>query len=283
GNVYENPTSLQLHLEALRMRFQAYVGDLLAAHRVNNRKGPVSIADEDAMRRHVDPNIVGVLLQLDGSRGRQVLCVQQAHRAIARAGHINGVGRSLVRDALRLTKSGQGSQQLAFFEIHDANAVIAQFRDIQPLSRALPREVINATLHISQRDLGFEHQRFGCVNQGVAQDRHKRQSEKSWMSAKTPGAPSSTLTSLGSSSHQSLFVHTPPNEKSSNAVTLSAFVQTPTAPAPVIWSSSSSMHGLPSNSTLMCLAENSTRNRCHSLPVTGASTYLIVIRCPPSV
>ena len=61
------------------------------------------------------------------------------------------------------------------------------------------------------------------------------------MSAKTPGAPSRTLTSLGSSPHQSLSVHAPPKEKSSNAVTLSAFVQTPIAPAPVIWPSSSSM------------------------------------------
>src|SRR5437016_6222016 len=32
----------------------------------------------------------------------------------------------------------------------------------------------------------------------------------------------------------------------------------------------------------MCLAENSTRRRCHWWPVTGASTYLIVNRCPPS-
>jgi len=55
----------------------------------------------------------------------------------------------------------QGPQQLAFFEIHDANAVIAQFRDIQPLSCGIHGEVINATLHIPQPDLGFEHQRFG--------------------------------------------------------------------------------------------------------------------------
>src|SRR5882762_10819630 len=265
------------------MRFQANVGDLLAAPRVNNGQSTASIADEHTMRRRVDPNIVGILPELDSSRGRQVLSVQQVHRAIGRAGHIDGVGRWLVGDALRLTKSGQGSQQLVFFEIHDANAVIAQFRDIQPLSCGIHREVINATFHISERDLGFEHQRFACVNQGAAQDRHKRQSEKSRMSAKTAGVPSRTSTSLGSSSHQSRSVHVPPKAKSSNAVTLSAFVQTPTAPAPVIWPSSSSMYGLPSNNTLMCLAENSTRKRCHWLPVTGASTYLIVIRCPPSV
>src|SRR5437763_15503962 len=115
GNVNENPTSLRLHLEALGMRFQANVGDLLAAPRVNNGQSTTSIADEDTMPVRVDSNIVGVLPKLNVSRRREVLSVQQAHRAIAGAGHINGVGRWLVGDALRLTKSVQGPQQLACF------------------------------------------------------------------------------------------------------------------------------------------------------------------------
>ncbi len=141
----------------------------------------------------------------------------------------------------------QGPQQLACFYVHDPDAVVAQFRDIQPLSYDIHREVINATLHVPQRDLGFEHQRFGlrcisrCISQSAAEDRHKRQSEKSRMSAWTPAALSKTLAWSGSSSHQCLSVQVPPKAKSSNAVTLSAFVQTPTAPAPVIWPSSTSM------------------------------------------
>src|SRR5262252_5249923 len=39
----------------------------------------------------------------------------------------------------------------------------------------------------------------------------------------------------------------PPHEKSSNAVTLSAFVHTPTAPAPEMCSSSKSMYCFPSS------------------------------------
>src|SRR6266403_1158265 len=70
GNVYENPTSLRLHLEALGMRFQANVSDLLAAPRVNNGQSTASIADEDTMRVHVDSNIIGVLAKLDRPRGR---------------------------------------------------------------------------------------------------------------------------------------------------------------------------------------------------------------------
>src|SRR2546429_5803827 len=57
-------------------------------------------------------NIVGVPPKLEGSRRREVLSVQYADRPIARAGHINGVARWLVGDALRLTKSVQGPQQL---------------------------------------------------------------------------------------------------------------------------------------------------------------------------
>ena len=46
----------------------------------------------------------------------------------------------------------------------------------------------------------------------------------------------------------------PPQEKSSKAVTLSALVHTPTAPAPEIWSSSRSMYCLPSRETRCLLA-----------------------------
>src|SRR5947208_9932108 len=201
------------------------------------------------MRRRVDPNIVGVRPKPDDSGGRQILSVQHMHRTIARAGHINGIRGWLVADALRLTKSMQGPQQLACFYIHDPDAAVAQFRDVQPLSHGIHREVINATLHVPQRDLGFEHQRFGlrCISQNAAEDRHKSRSEKSRMSAWTPGALSKTLAWSGSSSHQCLSVQVPPKAKSSNAVTLSAFVQTPTAPALVIWQSSTSTYGLPSD------------------------------------
>src|SRR5258706_5379356 len=74
-----------------------------------------------------------------------------------------------------------------------------------------------------------------------------------------------------------------PYEKPSNAVTLSAFVQTPTEPAPAIWVSLGSMYVLPSNATLIAGPENSTRSVCHVFFGTGASTYLMVLRLPPSV
>src|SRR5262249_17050127 len=74
-----------------------------------------------------------------------------------------------------------------------------------------------------------------------------------------------------------------PNVKSSKSVTLSALVQTPTAPAPEMCLSSTSMRATPSRITRMRVPANSTRSVCHVLPATGASTYLIVLRLPRSV
>ena len=102
------------------------------------------------MRGHVDPNIIGVLAKLDGSGGGQIPSVQQVHRAIARAGDVNSVGRHFVGDALRLTESFQVAKQPAFFEIHDANTVVTQFRHKQPLSSDIHREVIDASVNVSE-------------------------------------------------------------------------------------------------------------------------------------
>ncbi len=60
-----------------------------------------------------------------------------------------------------------------------------------------------------------------------------------------------------------LIVHRLSYVKLSNAVTLSALVQTPTAPDPLTWSSSISIYRVPSRETRMLLPENSTRNVCH--------------------
>src|SRR5438046_10258872 len=55
GNVYENPASLRLHLAALRMRFQANGGHLLAPPPVNDGHRTVSLADDDAIAAHDAP------------------------------------------------------------------------------------------------------------------------------------------------------------------------------------------------------------------------------------
>src|SRR6266446_2703339 len=149
--------------------------------------------------------------------------------------------------------------------------------------------MIDTALDLAQRNFGFQEQKIGvggmnAIHCHQSQDDHEDRSQVD----QGCGAVSETSNDQSKfSAHPSLpsrcGLQVPPKEKSSNAVTLSAFVQTPTAPGPVIWPSSSSMYGLPSNKTLMCFAVNSTRNVCHCLEATGASTYLIVIRRPPSV
>src|SRR6266403_2207849 len=64
----------------------------------------------------------------------------------------------------------------------------------------------------------------------------------------------------------------PPKTKSSKRVTLSAFVQTPTPPASLNVSSSTSNSLLPLKNTVKSLPENSTRNVLHLRLGTFAST-----------
>src|SRR5688572_3261809 len=78
-------------------------------------------------------------------------------------------------------------------------------------------------------------------------------------------------------------VGTAPNAKSSNTVTLSALVHRPTAPAPLMRLSCTSIYVLPLSDTLIDAPAKSTRSVCHMFLATGASTYLIVLRRPLAV
>ena len=68
-------------------------------------------------------------------------------------------------------------------------------------------------------------------------------------------------------------------KSSSNNVTLSAFVQTPTRPEPAMLVVNLDV-GLAVERNSDALPEKSTRSACHSFFATGASTYLMVIRRP---
>jgi hypothetical protein len=78
--------------------------------------------------------------------------------------------------------------------------------------------------------------------------------------------------------------HFVPKLKASKEVTLSALVHTPTAPAPgdvrVVELDARRRRR---RITRMRVALNSTRSVCQASRATGASTYLMVLREPPSV
>src|SRR2546421_780522 len=115
--------------------------------------------------------------------------------------------------------------------------------------------MIDTALDLAQRNFGFQEQKIGvggmnAIHCHQSQDDHEDRSQVD----QGCGAVSETSNDQSKfSAHPSLpsrcGLQVPPKEKSSNAVTLSAFVQTPTAPGPVIWPSSSSMYGLPSNNS----------------------------------
>src|SRR5204863_6912811 len=83
------------------------------------------------------------------------------------------------------------------------------------------------------------------------------------------------------SGHQRVYLE--PYAKSSNNVTLSALVQTPTMPASLNFSSSHSMAFVPSRVTVKCLPWNSTRKVCHWFDATFMPVRFLSLRRPFTV
>jgi hypothetical protein len=107
----------------------------------------------------VDPEVVGIALQIDHARRLERRAAKQAHRAISGVRHIDRIGRLHIADALRLLQAGDPLAKLARLEIDHAEAVIAKLGDEQPLPREIGRHVIDAALDGAERNFGFELER----------------------------------------------------------------------------------------------------------------------------
>ena len=92
--------------------------------------------------------------------GTQRLAAKQPHRAVATDCDIDRVGGRDVADALRLLQAvNPVNSEFPCLEVDDADAVIAKLGDEQPLSREIDRQVIDAPLHVAERDFRFEAKR----------------------------------------------------------------------------------------------------------------------------
>src|SRR5215468_10679180 len=87
----------------------------------------------------------------------------EAHRSVAGIRDVEGIGRGSVAHALRLPQPRQGPNDPTGVQIQHSNAVIAELGYVESLPSNINREVIDASLHVSEQQLRLENERRGII------------------------------------------------------------------------------------------------------------------------
>ena len=154
------------------MGLKTNVARLGPGRRIDDRKRTIAVADKYVVVLFVDPHIIGVVTELDPPDRHEIVAAQYAHRAVARVCHIDAVGKGHVSDTLWLTEAADRAQHLPRCQIDDAEAIVAEFCNKQPLALYIDAEVIDPAADIAERDFCFE--REGCCRR-LCQSYDRRQ------------------------------------------------------------------------------------------------------------
>src|SRR5215472_5721914 len=149
-------------LKSLRMRLETNIRDLREAGGINNRERTLAIAHQHPLARGLHAHIVGIVTEFDAPDRGQVLGAQHAHRTVTGIRHKYAVGKRDIRNALRLVQTANPMEHLARRQIDDAQAVVAELRNEQPLPLRIEAEMIDAAAHLPERYLRLEYQRWAC-------------------------------------------------------------------------------------------------------------------------
>jgi hypothetical protein len=88
----EGPTAFGIQLKAFGMNLQGNIRDLGAPFGLNNRERAAALSDDNAVGNSVEPNDIGVCVQIDAARFRMVRSAKHMHRTIAGICDIQHVG-----------------------------------------------------------------------------------------------------------------------------------------------------------------------------------------------
>ncbi len=122
----------------------------------------------------IDADIVGVVAQIDTPDLVPIHCTVETDRTVA-AGHDDLRLRTEIRHALRLVQALNSSDDVAAREIDVIDGAIAIFGDEEMLVLKIERQMINATLHVRQRDSARQPERRSWVGR---RDRCRRRSAR---------------------------------------------------------------------------------------------------------
>jgi hypothetical protein len=159
-DVDEDALAAAVEPEALRVRSKRNVGDLLTSHGVDDGNASTAIAYKDPLRGIIDADIVSVVAERDLSDGHQVSTPIDLHQAALTVRDEYAICGRNVADTLWFLEARQGPDRLAFFQVNDRDAVIAEFGNIESLALDIDSEVIDPAADVAQGDPGFDHEQL---------------------------------------------------------------------------------------------------------------------------
>src|SRR5262249_30872263 len=134
---------------------------LRQAGRINYRERTLAIAHHHPVAGCVYAHIISIVTELDTPDRGQILGLQHAHRAVTGVRYKYAVRKRDIRNALRLAQTRDPVQHLARCQIDNAKAVVAEFRNQQPLPLQIDSEVIDAAANLPKGYLHLKYQRRG--------------------------------------------------------------------------------------------------------------------------
>src|SRR5260370_26135023 len=149
-----------IELETLRMRLEPDIGDLRPALWIYNGERALAITYEYPLPGIVDSDVIGIIAEINPRHERQVFRSQYPHRSIPSVRDVDRIGRRFVGDALGLLCAEHSALHLACSEVDDANGVVTQFGNEQPLALEVDGEMVDTTGDRPQRDFCLQLQ--GC-------------------------------------------------------------------------------------------------------------------------
>ena len=93
GHVYKDLPAVERELKAFRMSFELDIGNLLAAHRIDDREGSFTVTDNNSMRIRINSYIVGIIAEFNSTRRLQIGPLEEMNRSVAAIGNVQRVGR----------------------------------------------------------------------------------------------------------------------------------------------------------------------------------------------
>ncbi len=139
-----------------RRRLLALAGAGVLDRFLQQRQAAWPIADHDLVRCEIDADAVGIVTEVRPGAFREIGGFEAADRAVARAGHINGVVRREIGDALRCVKARDPMHDAPLIQVDDRDAVVAKLGHDEPSALGVVSEAIDPARYLPQGNARLE-------------------------------------------------------------------------------------------------------------------------------
>jgi hypothetical protein len=125
------------------MHWQLCPGQDFAICRVNDRKSPTPVSNDEPTGGWVNPDVVCIVTEIRRRSDGEILASEQTHRSITRAGNCDDIGLRRVADALGFVQASEAVNNLTARDVDDLDCIVAQLRDEQVPARQIDSHVVD--------------------------------------------------------------------------------------------------------------------------------------------